>query len=156
MKKRGTRGEIAEEKTKTISGKDLGKLLGVKPRDYNALYPNRKSISNNPSYCPCLDLGIGGDCHGMITVMNALTRNKINEFPEDTEKISEGEYKSGEVWIDKSYDIAYFYIGKTSVGRDVALNLGGDTYNKGNIEIGYVNKGNRARLNFDRKIFPKE
>jgi hypothetical protein len=145
---------IVEEKTKTITGKDLSSFLGVHPGDYTSLYPNRPN-NDKGNYCPCLDLKIGGECHGMITVMEVLTKNEIKEFPEGTAKVNEGEYKSGEVWIDKSYDIAYLYIGQSPKGRDVVLNLGGDTSNQGNIEAGCIDKRLKYILSFDRKVFPK-
>ena len=145
------RWKVFEEKTKTISGKDLCTLLGVRPGDYTSLYPNRAESN----YCPCIDLAIGGECHGMLTVMQVLTKNEIKEFPEGTAKVDDREYRSGEVWIDKSYDIAYLYIGQSPKGRDVVLNLGGDTSNKGNIEVGHIDKRLKYIFSFDKKVFPK-
>ena len=143
-----------EEKTKTISGKDLSEFLGVKPGDYNILYPN-KPRDGGINYCPCIDIAIGGECHGMVTVMDALTRNEIKEFPQGTTNVSEGKYQSGDVWIDKSCDIAYLIIGQSPAGRDVVLNLGGDTYNKGNIELGLIAKKDMSVLFLEKKVFPR-
>ena len=147
--------KIKEEKTINISGKDLCTLMGVRVRDYVPLYPSR----NGEGYCPCIDLGdkeLHENCNGMFTVMKVLTRNELAEFPEETLKITEGEYRSGEVWIDGCERIAYLFVGQLPDKKDVVLNLGGETYNQGNFEIGYINsKKPTGRIYFSKKVFPK-
>jgi hypothetical protein len=148
------KGEV-EERTKTITGKGLSFLLGVKPRDYVNLYPRKRTSG----YCACNDLEMGEEnkkiCHGMDTVMKILTSSEIKDFPEGTVKVSNGPYKSGEVYINEEYNIAYLYVGRDSLGRDVAINLGGETFNKGGVEIGHINSNKAGRISFDRKVFPK-
>jgi hypothetical protein len=128
--------------------------MRVKVRDYVPLYPAR----NEEGYCPCMDLGdkeLHENCNGMLTVMKVLTKNELAEFPEGTVRVSEGEYKSGEVWIDKCDRIAYLFVGQLPNKKDIVLNLGGETYNQGNFEIGYVNgKKPTGRINFNKKVFP--
>jgi hypothetical protein len=144
------KGRIIEEKTKTISGKELSTLLGVQPKDFMVLYPRRKE----PGYCPCIDLGVK-ECKGMRKAVNLLTRNEISEFPYGTARVIDGEYKSGEVWIDEHNNLAYLYIGKSPSGRDVVLNLGGNICVQGNIMVGYINNEKRLeKLYFDKKVFP--
>jgi hypothetical protein len=144
-----------EEKTVAISGKDLCTLMGVRVKDYVPLYPRRDTIDD---YCACMDLGdkpLHENCNGMLTVMQVLTKNELAEFPEATVKVSDGEYKSGEVWIDKCEKIAYLLVGQLPNKKDVVLNLGGETYNQGNFEIGYINgKKPTGRIHFDKKVFP--
>jgi hypothetical protein len=105
-----------------------------------------------------MDLGdkeLHENCNGMLTVMKVLTKNELAEFPEGTVRVSEGEYKSGEVWIDKCDRIAYLFVGQLPNKKDIVLNLGGETYNQGNFEIGYVNgKKPTGRINFNKKVFP--
>ena len=142
---------MSKENSKTISGKDLTALLGVNPQDYVSLYPN----IGRQNYCPCMDVGLG-DCHGMFTVMDALARDEIPGFPEGTRRSNRGKYKSGEIWLDTFYSLAYLYVGKSPSGRDVALTLGGDTVGAGRIETGRVNKGDGDRIFFNKKVFPKK
>ena len=142
---------MSKETLRIISGKDLTKLLGVNPKDYVSLYPNK----GEKDYCPCMDVGLGG-CHGMATVMEVLARDGIPGFPEGTRKFTRGKYKSGEVWLDTFYGVAYLYVGKSPSGRYVALTLGGDTPYKGCIEMGHINKGDGDRVFFHRKVFPKK
>jgi hypothetical protein len=146
--------KIKEEKTRAISGKDLCTLMGVRVRDYVQLYPGR----NEEGYCACMDLGdklLHENCNGMLTVMKVLTKNELTEFPEETVRVSDGEYRSGEVWIDQCERIAYLFVGQLPNKKDVILNLGGETYNQGNFEIGYINgKKPTGRIHFSKKVFP--
>jgi hypothetical protein len=144
------RREMSKNGTRTISGKELTELLGIDPQEYLPLYPNIGS----EKYCPCSDVGLN-DCHSMYTVMEALARPKIPGFPRTTRKHSDSKYKTGEVWLDTFYSVAYLYLGKTANGRDVAMNLGGDTGSKGEIAIGRINKNEGSNIFFDTKVFPR-
>jgi hypothetical protein len=148
-----------EEKTRTISGKELAEFLGVRPWDYRVLYPHL----GEKDYCPCVDVGTDPrDCQKMLTVMEALDeKRKIKDFPERTTRITSGRRRSGDVLIDDVIDIAYLYIGKIinpvrKKDVDVVLNLGGVTSEWGKIQRGYMNKTiHNNKLFFSKNIFPK-
>ena len=141
---------MSKETLTIISGKDLISLLEVNPQDYTPLYPNR----GFPNYCPCMDVGIGG-CHGMFTVMDFLGIKEIRGFPKGTKKVKNGKYKSGEVWIDTSYGVAYLYVGQLPKNKDVVINLGGDTRGMGDVEICNINKSMKAEFSLIKKFFQK-
>lgn len=145
--------EKETEKSNSISGKGLAKLLGVNPNDYQALYPNMKE----KGYCPCMDLTSHTlYCQGMLSVMDALKKDKNYQLPIPTYPTSSvRKYKSGEVWIDEAYKIAYLYIGKSKDNLDVVLNLGGETSKKGEIQTGRINEKFQEEIFFDRRVFPK-
>lgn len=137
-----------------INGKNLAKILKVNPKDYKELYPNRKEAG----YCPCMDLFSHTEyCNGMLTVIEAFNRKHKYEIPDSIRTISSARnYKSGEVWIDKTLKIAYLYIGKNKEDKDVVLNLGGETSNAGKIMTGRVNKKHEEDIFFEKRVFPKE
>jgi len=145
--------KILKKEPNQISGKTLSKILGVNPREYKVLYPN----IHEKGYCPGMDLmGHTQDCQGMMTAMDALKRNKSYQLPIPTMTISTPRaYKSGEIWIDEMYKIAYLYIGKSKNDMDVVLNLGGETSKRGEIQTGKINKKFDNEIFFDRRVFPK-
>jgi hypothetical protein len=133
-----------------ISGQTLANFLDVTPEKYNGLYPNY----GKKEYCPCKDLNTD-ECNGMITVMDALSLEKITGFPIGTKKISKGKYVSGEVWRDNHFNTVFLYIGKLPNKKDVVMNLGGMTGSAGSIEIGKINQQDERNIIFDEKLFPE-
>ncbi|HOU79597.1 MAG TPA: hypothetical protein PK255_03835 [Candidatus Pacearchaeota archaeon] len=136
-----------------INGKNLGRILNADLKGYKELYPNRKE----KGYCACMDLVPHAQkCKGMLTVMDVLKKKRKYELPDSIRTIrGTRKYGSGEIWLDEISRIAYLYIGKDNCGRDVVLNLGGETANKGDIMIGEINKMGYPHVFFDKRVFPK-
>ena len=137
-----------------INGKNLAKFLKVDAKDYRKLYPNRKRLG----YCAYKELlGDAKHCQGMITVMEALDKKMEYELPSSAHTISAyKKYKSGEVWLDETLRIAYLYIGKDAVDKDIVLNLGGETSETGKVIIGKINERYGKDIFFDKRVFPKD
>ena len=119
-----------------ISGESLATLMGVDAETYRT--------ANIPRFG-----------HSFLHPSEILTEAKVVEgFPEGVQRATDGKYKSGEVWMDTFYEVMYLYIGKTPEGKDLAIELGGDTPYAGRLEQGVVNSGDEGRIFFDRKLFP--
>jgi hypothetical protein len=127
---------MGKENVREISGRDLAKLMGVDPKQYQQFSVHRFGHS-------ALDpKDIFGD--GKI----------VTNFPEGVKRVARGKYKSGEVWMDTGYEVIYLYIGRTLKGKDVVMELGGDTPYAGTLEQGLINSGGKCRIFFDQKLFP--
>jgi len=153
-----------EERTYRIPGQDLQEFLSAKSADYAILYPHL----GEEGYCPGMDLLIKhekhehGLCKKMFTVMDVLEKMETLNFPKNIMRINAlGRYKTGEVWVDDMFNIAYLYLGKLHEGKyvwkekDVVLNLGGETSDYGEILIGHIGNAKEKKIFFNRRVFPK-
>ena len=90
-----------------------------------------------------------------IIATDALRKTKqfYRKLPEKLEVVKQGDYKSGDIWLDKSYYICYLYIGKNEEGKDLTINLGGDTTRLGRLEESIIGHED-SKIKFDEKIYP--
>lgn len=116
--------------TNNMTGAEFLSLLGVTAIDYKDF--------------PGVTLG-----HDSIDLHDYFSQAKaVIPVPKGVERVAEGRFNSGEIWMDTSYDVVYLYIGKLPEGQDVVLNMGGDTGCTGCFEVGIINDEND-----DSKIF---
>ncbi|MGY4884780.1 MAG: hypothetical protein ACP5NZ_04350 [Nanobdellota archaeon] len=137
---------------KELTFTEVRNFLNLTPRDYRIIYPGLEK----ENYCPGEDLLLEhGNCQKMVTAMNPL-RKGIRGFPKHIMRVNGlGRYKTGEVWVDDRFNIAYLYLGKLPDGRDVVYNLGGETSKWKTVQAGYINKTKKNEIFFDRRVFPK-
>jgi len=81
---------------------------------------------------------------------------EVKGIPQNTQCVTEGKWKSGEIWKDTFYGIYYLYVGRTfKKNVDVVIILGGDTLYAGSVDKGVISSGDNGRIFFHKKIFPK-
>lgn len=56
--------------------------------------------------------------------------------------------------MDTFYDVMCLYLGKTSKGKDLVMQPGGDTPPARQLEQGVINAGKEDKIFFDKKLFP--
>ena len=71
-------------------------------------------------------------------------------FGEELKPVSEGSYKTGEIWYG-AYNFIYFYLGRISEGKDVLVCLGGDGSDPGTVQVGPISD---EKYGLYLKIFP--
>ena len=129
---------MPEEKPREMPASRLAEIMGVDPKKYDKFSVPRFG-------------------HTALDPRELFRGDKtIENFPEGIKSVKKGKYKSGEVWMDNFYEVIYLYIGKTPEGRDVVMDLGGDSPYAGRIEQGVINgrRDKDGRIFFDRRLFP--
>lgn len=119
----------------TLNGKQLAELIETQPEEYGLF---QRECFGHTSIDICRILG---DDEWKTAV------------PKETTK-QETPYRSGDIWMDTTYDIIYLYVGKHPDGKnDVVINLGGDTNAAGMAQIGIINSGGDGRIFFDLCVY---
>ena len=121
-----------------ISGKDIADFLGVSQDYYKDFEP---SVSGHTYFSPD----------------ELLNYDKvISNFIEGLNPVTEGIYRTGEIWLDIPYQTMYLYFGQNEKGQDVAFEVGGDTHDAGKMNYGMINSNDSEKLclNFHKRIFP--
>lgn len=118
-----------------ISGNDLAALIGVTYETYDSLRLPRFG-------------------HTFVDPRTVLSEDYRIEGLPNFKSVTGGKYNSGEVWADSFYGVIYLYVGKTLDGKDVTLQIGGDSINAGQLEQGIINAGGQNRVFFHKRLFP--
>ena len=85
-------------------------------------------------------------------LLNRILARGIREELQGLKPVSEGPYKTGEIWYG-AYNMIYFYLGRISEGKDILVCLGGDGSDPGTIHLGSIDN---EKYGLYRKIFPSQ
>ncbi len=124
---------------RTITQQELESLVGRSLFDYSLF---RLEDANIP------------DSHELLEpqlVLQRMLDRGIRSQLGDITSVQAGPYQSGEIW-KASYDRLFLYLGKVQNGKDLLLNLGGDTFDAGSLHITHIDSSD---VHFVEKLFPK-